>query len=248
MNKHEVCRKCSREISLVDETKVLLAKIGVVIGQGPMRANIGGQVAMGKNDINFLLMRCSPADSRRYRDIMASQAHACQKCKNLFCGECAGELPATSPETVNLSVRKCPTCGGYLNDGFLKTWPEEAANKGVVEKDGSKEVKMASIERPLSLAEPSSGGITLRKQRLLRAFEQLGAGPQGFDMLMWRLANATLDGESAEVVLDFLCHRVLKHEVPRERARPLLMDGVDELHCSPEYFKPEFTDLGRYEK
>ncbi|MBM4042870.1 MAG: hypothetical protein FJ290_30645 [Planctomycetes bacterium] len=87
-----------------------------------------------------------------------------------------------------------------------------------------------------------------RKAALLGAFDRLGVGPAGFDMLMWRLANAAMDGESRDTVLDYLYGKILKGAVQRQMLVELLDDATKELNSSAEYMKPELTNLNRYEK
>jgi hypothetical protein len=87
-----------------------------------------------------------------------------------------------------------------------------------------------------------------RKAGLLRVFDQLDVGPVGLDMLMWRLANAVMDGESEEIVLDYLCNRIANGVLPEYSALAVLRDAVKLVHSSSEYFKPEFTNLGRFTK
>lgn len=81
-----------------------------------------------------------------------------------------------------------------------------------------------------------------RKAGLLKAFEDLGFGSRGFDLLMWRLANAVKAGEGEETVLDYLHCKILESAVPRELLVALVQDAADELRSSAEYMKPEFAD------
>ena len=83
---------------------------------------------------------------------------------------------------------------------------------------------------------------------MLRAFHALGVGDRGFEMLMWRLANGVMDGESQDAILDYLHAKVLDSAVSRDRLSGLVEDAIQELHSSPDYLKPAFTNLNRYER
>jgi hypothetical protein len=85
-----------------------------------------------------------------------------------------------------------------------------------------------------------------RKKRLQETLTQMTGKENAFDMLMWRLANASMDGESEDTVLDFLAYKIADGKVSTSELRPLLKEAIQEL--GPEYFRPEFTNLMRYEK
>jgi hypothetical protein len=96
---------------------------------------------------------------------------------------------------------------------------------------------------------PYSGGDPKqRKAHMLHAFQTLGVGDRGFDMLMWRLANGVMDGESQDAILEYLHAKVLNSAVPKDQLSGLVEDAIQELHLSPDYLKPAFTNLNRYEK
>lgn len=97
-------------------------------------------------------------------------------------------------------------------------------------------------------AQYSGGDPKERKAHMLRAFHALGVGDRGFEMLMWRLANGVMDGESQDAILDYLHAKVLDSAVSRDRLSGLVEDAIQELHSSPDYLKPAFTNLNRYER
>jgi hypothetical protein len=92
------------------------------------------------------------------------------------------------------------------------------------------------------------GDSNHRRAHMITALGSLGSGEQGFDMLMWRLANAFWDGENQDVVLDYLFAKILKGQVSKEMLVGMVEDAVQELNSRPDYLKPEFTNLSRYEK
>jgi hypothetical protein len=94
----------------------------------------------------------------------------------------------------------------------------------------------------------SGGDPKQRKAHMLHAFQTLGVGDQGFDMLMWRLANGVMDGESQSAILEYLHAKVLNSAVSKDQLSGLVEDAIQELRSSPEYLKPAFTNLNRYEK
>ena len=87
-----------------------------------------------------------------------------------------------------------------------------------------------------------------RKAHMLAAFQALGVGDKGFDMLMWRLANGVMDGESQDAILDYLYAKILGSAVPRHNLTGLVEDAIQELDSSTVYLQPAFTNLNRYEK
>ena len=98
------------------------------------------------------------------------------------------------------------------------------------------------------LARARTRALRTRKGRLEWTLFEISGNHKAFDMLMWRLANATLDGESEDAVLEFLTCKIVKEEVPRSELCTLLSEAKQELDSSPDYLKPEFTNLKRYEK
>ena len=107
---------------------------------------------------------------------------------------------------------------------------------------GKKETQAAA---PVQIQTPKSGD---RKRRLEQTLRDISGKDNAFDMLMWRLANASMDGESEDTVLDFLEQRIAERKAARDRLRGVLKEAMQELNSSPDYFKPSFTNLGRYDK
>jgi len=60
------------------------------------------------------------------------------------------------------------------------------------------------------------------KKRLQDTLAQMTGKENAFDMLMWRIANASMDGESEDTVLDFLVRKIADGKVATAELRLLL--------------------------
>ena len=117
------CAKCGKSVYLFDRLTSELAKIDVSVSKtAPIQAERNRKVAIGIDGIYSLLLQTAPSDARTFHALMDEHACACLDCYEVFCRRCGECLPSASSE-VDLSSRSCPLCGGYLDQGFLDSWP-----------------------------------------------------------------------------------------------------------------------------
>lgn len=158
------------------------------------------------------------------------------------CPKCEKTLKAS--DSMAGKRGKCPACGQTLVlPGNPSPIPLPPSSPPPVATAGAHNDAATSARKGVQTTGPSD-----RRRRLEQTLREISGNPNAFDMLMWRLANASMDGETEDAVFEFLDRRIVKGKAPPTQLRPLLKEAIQELRSSPDYLKPEFTNLNKYEK